>query len=83
MACRVSQARGPIGSVAAGLHHSHSNVRSKPSLGPTPQLMARQILNPLSEARDRTRELMVPVKIRFHCATKGTPKETFFKSITK
>ena len=27
-----SQARGPIGAVAAGLHHSHSNARSEPSL---------------------------------------------------
>ena len=28
----VSQARGPIGSAAASLHHSHSNVGSKPNL---------------------------------------------------
>ena len=35
-----SQARGPIGAVAAGLRPSHSNARSKPSLGPTPQPMA-------------------------------------------
>ena len=35
-----SQARGPIGAVAAGLHYSYSNVRSKPHLWPTPQLMA-------------------------------------------
>ena len=35
-----SQARGPIGAVAASLHHSHSNARSKPSLQPTPQLTA-------------------------------------------
>ena len=32
--------RGPIGAVVAGLHHSHSNARSKPHLRPTPQLMA-------------------------------------------
>ena len=36
-----SQARGPPGATAAGLHHSHSNIRSKPSLQPTPQLTAR------------------------------------------
>ena len=32
-----------------------------------------KILNPLSEARDQTCNLMVPGRICFHCATKGTP----------
>ena len=32
-----------------------------------------QILNPLMEARDRTRNLMVPSRIPFCCATVGTP----------
>ena len=32
-----------------------------------------QILNPLSEARDRTRHPMVPSWIRFCCATRGPP----------
>ena len=36
-----SQARGRIGTVAAGLHHSHSNAGSEPRLQPTPRLMAR------------------------------------------
>ena len=35
-----SQTGGPIGAVAAGLHHSHSNVGSEPHLRPTPQLTA-------------------------------------------
>ena len=35
-----SQARGPIGAIAAGLHHSHRNTRSKPHLRPTPQFTA-------------------------------------------
>ena len=35
-----SQARGRIGAVAAGLHHSHSNMVSKPCLQPTAQLTA-------------------------------------------
>ena len=35
-----SQGRGLIGAVATGLHHSHSNARSEPSLQPTPQLTA-------------------------------------------
>ena len=32
-----------------------------------------QIINPLSEARNRTCNLMVPSQIRFCCATTGTP----------
>ena len=35
-----SQARGPIGAIAAALHHSHSNTGSEPHLQPTPQLRA-------------------------------------------
>ena len=35
-----SKARGPIGAVATGLHHSHSNVGSEKCLWPTPQLVA-------------------------------------------
>ena len=37
VACRSSQARSQIGTAAAGLHHSHSNTRSEPSLQPTLQ----------------------------------------------
>ena len=36
-----------------------------------------QILNPLSEAKDRTGNLMVPSRIRFRCATMGTPGKWF------
>ena len=32
-----------------------------------------QILNPLSEARDQTYNLMVPSQIHFRCAKMGTP----------
>ena len=35
-----SQARGRIGAVAAGLHHSHSSTRSEPRLQSPPQLIA-------------------------------------------
>ena len=38
-ALRGSQARGGTGAVAAGLHHSHSNLGSEPHLRPLPQLM--------------------------------------------
>ena len=40
MAYGISQARGLIEGVAAGLYHSHNNVGSEPHLQPTPQLMA-------------------------------------------
>ena len=36
-----------------------------------------RILNPLSEARDRTHNLKVPSWIRFHCATTGTPLKQY------
>ena len=39
-----------------------------------------QILNPLSRARDRTQNLLVPSWIRFRCTTMGTPKKDFFLS---
>mgnify|MGYP001469406772 CR=1 FL=1 len=32
-----------------------------------------QIFNLLSKARDRTRNLLIPSRIRFNCATMGTP----------
>ena len=44
-----SQASGLIGTVAASLHHSSQQ---------------RWIINPLSKGRDRTRNLMVPSRIR-------------------
>ena len=55
------QARGLIRAAAAGLHHSHSNTGSEPRLQPTRQ---RWILNPLSEARERTRGLMETSQVR-------------------
>ena len=64
MASGGSQARGLIGTVAAGLRQSYSNTGSKPRLRPTPQLTAALYLNPLSEARDQTHNLMVPTQIR-------------------
>ena len=36
----ISQARGPIGAIAASLCHRHSNTGSELRLQPTPQLMA-------------------------------------------
>ena len=54
----VSQARGRIGAEAAGLRHSHSNLRSEPHLQLAPQLIATPDLNLLSEARHWTCVLM-------------------------
>ena len=59
------QARGLIRAIAAGLRHSHSNTRSELCLRPTPELMETPDLNPLSEARNRTQNLMVPSQICF------------------
>uniref|UniRef100_A0A8D1KYM2 Catenin alpha-3 n=1 Tax=Sus scrofa TaxID=9823 RepID=A0A8D1KYM2_PIG len=53
-----SQARGQIGATAAGLHHSHSNARSSCICDLHHNSQQLQILNPLSEARDRTCVLM-------------------------
>ena len=70
MAYGGSQARGLIGAIAAkltpqppdssyicDLHHSSWRHR---------------ILNPVSEVRDRTCNLMVPSQIHFYCAMMGT-----------
>ena len=40
MAYGNSEARGPVGAVAASLPHSHSNAGSEPHLRPAPQLTA-------------------------------------------
>ena len=40
-----------------------------------------RIFNPLSNARDRTRNLMVTSWIRFCCATMGTPTKYFFLNV--
>ena len=87
MAYGGSHARVRIGAVAAGLCHSYSNVGSEPRLPPTPQLTAHsswqcRILSPLSEARDRTHNLMVPSWVHFCCATLGTPDLSVFKSVS-
>ena len=67
-----SQVRGQTGAAAAGLHHSHS-----PICYLHPSSRQHQILNLLSEARDRTRILMDASQICFHRAMKGTPRSSF------
>ena len=59
-----SQARDRTGATAAGLHHSHSNAGSEPSLWPTWQLKATPDPQPTEQARDGTRILMDPSRVR-------------------
>ena len=67
-----SQARGLIGAVAASLYQSHSNTRSEPHLRPHHSSLQHRIFNPLSEAWEWTRNLMVPSWIHFRWATTRT-----------
>ena len=60
MAYRGSQARGQIRAIAACLSQSQSKARYKPRLWLHHGSQQCQILNPLSEARDRTHNPMVP-----------------------
>ena len=79
MAYGGSQARSQIGAAAAGppLRHSHSNA--EPSLVFDLHHSSQQhwILNPLSEARDRTRNFMVPVG--FVSAAPGWEFQLYFR----
>ena len=72
-----SQARGPIRATVASCSW---HIRSEWHLRPTPSSWQHQILNPVSEVRDRTRNLMVPSPICFHCTTTGTPGLVLFKA---
>ena len=55
------------------LAYSHSNAGSKPHLRDLHHSSEQhQIFNPQSEARDRTRNLMVSSWIPFRCAMIGT-----------
>ena len=76
------QARGWIRATAANLCHSHSNMGSEPVCDLHHSSWQRWILNPLSEARDRTRNLMVKSRIHFCCATMRTPWGAFKKIFT-
>ena len=56
--------------------YTRATATPDPSCVFNPHHSSRQcrILNPLSEARDRTHNLMVPSRIPFHCAMTGTPR---------
>ena len=71
VAYESSQSRGWIRATASSLCHSHSNAGSKLHLWPRPQLMAMELLNPLSQGWN----LHPQGTITFltHWATMGTP----------
>ena len=77
-----SQARGLIGTRAAGLHHSHSTTRSKHICDLLHNSQQCQILNPLSEAKDQTHILMDTSWFLTCWATVGTPCILNFKKFS-
>ena len=74
-AYKASQARGRIGAVTTA--YTTATAMPDPSLhDSSPQ---HWILNPMLEARGRTRNLMVPSQICFHWAMTRLQKELFFR----
>ena len=59
-----SQARGPIGAVASGLHQGHSNKDPSHVCNLHRSSWQHQILNPLIESRDRTSVLIDASQVR-------------------
>ena len=87
MAYGDSQVRGLIRAVAAGLQRSHSNTGSELRVFILHHCSwQRQILNPLSEARDQTHNLVVPSQIHSPLSHNGNSRwglfHTTLKSIT-
>ena len=68
-----SQARGWIGAPASGLRHSHRNAGLSRVCGPHQSSRKCWILNPLSEAKDRTLIFVYSSRVCYHWATAGTP----------
>ena len=73
-----SQARGPIGATAAGLHHSTATSGPSCICNLHHSSWQQQIFHPLSEARGRTHNLKVPSWICFCGAMMGTPWRACF-----
>jgi len=73
-----SWAKGQIRAAAAGLHHSHSNARSEPRLWPHHGSRQHWILNPLSDARDRTCILMNASRILNPLGQNGNSKSSLY-----
>ena len=65
-----SQVRGPNRATAAGPHTTAIAMQDPSHICDLHHsTWQRRVLNPLSEARDGTRNLMVPSQICFRCAT--------------
>ena len=67
---------GGIRAAAAGLHHNHSNAGCKPHL--QPMLPQHWILNPLSEAGDRTHILRDTMSGSQHAELQWELPDLFF-----
>ena len=78
MAYGGSQARGLIRAIAAGLHHSTAMQDSNHICDLHHRSWQHRIINPLSEARNWTLNLMVPSWICFCCAMMGTQGNDYF-----
>ena len=78
MAHGGSKARGRIGAVATGLCQSHSNTGLSSVCNLHHSSWQRQLLNPLSKARDRTHNLMVPRRIRQPLRHDGSSRDAVF-----
>ena len=74
MAYGSSRARGGFGAVATGLHHSHSSARPERVWDLHYSSRQCRILNPLSEARNRTCVLIDTSWVCFCCTTTETPR---------
>ena len=70
LACKDSQARGRIGTTAAGLHHSHSNAGSETATHGNVRSLTNGVRARIQPA---TCTLTDTSQIHFHCATLGTP----------
>ena len=76
-----SKARGLIGAIAAGLHHSHSNTDPSCFCDLHHSSWQHRIADPLSKARDQTPILMDASWSCFCCITSGTPR-LFYSILT-
>ena len=72
-----SQARGQIGATAASLPTATATQDPSHIYDLHHNSWQCQVLNPLSEARDRTHNLMVPSQIHFRCTMMGIPEAEF------